>query len=124
MLCLMCLNMVTSKTSYWFSTHALERGLERIFEYEAPYSVEQIDKMREFLTKNVVWNQFTNSFVLDDYNIELVIINHAVVTLIVVESDNRHYKPVGEFLKTKNKTAIRLGRTRNGKNRYKRKSHD
>jgi|SaaInlStandDraft_4_1057021.scaffolds.fasta_scaffold02531_14 hypothetical protein len=116
--------MVTLNSRFGYSTHALERGLERVFEFEPPYSTEQLDHMREYLKKFVTWNQFTSKFVLDEYNIELVIVGNSVVTLIVVEDKGIPYKKVGEFMKANPKKTLRMGKTRNGKSRYKSKSHD
>ncbi len=104
---------------FGFSTHSLERGLERLMKYEAPYSEEQMELMRKFVLNTMEWNPFIERWVLPDYNAEVVVVDGSVVTIIIREKKEIERRPVTEFQSTMNKKCMRLGRTRNGKNKYK-----
>lgn len=116
--------MNKSKVELGYSTHALERGLERIMGLEPPYSSKQRTTIREFLDKSIVWNPFNNKWVLEDYGAELVIKDGSVVTLIIKEVYEHEHKPISEYQKTMSKKAKRLNKTRNSKSKYKQGDRD
>ena len=107
------------KESIGFSTHSLERGLERIMELEPPYSRKQKKMMAEFLKKNMTWHPIREIWVIEDYDAELVVDDDTVITLIIRKKSKTKYQKISVFQQTMGKKALRLDKKRNGKNKYK-----
>ena len=95
----------------WFgySTHSLERAIERIIGLDPPYSNEQLDNIKIFLQRNIEWHPFKMRWVIPDYNAELIIKNHSVVTVIIKEQNtSAQDKPITEYQKKYSKRYGRL----------------
>ena len=67
--------------------HCLDRGLERILEYEAPYTNKQRRMMEKYIRGRFTWNSIREVWVLPDYDAELVIESNKVVTLKVTDNN-------------------------------------
>ncbi len=111
--------MAKKTDKFGFSTHSLERGLERLFEYEAPYSETQMSMIEEFIIRNMEWNVFNERWTLPDFNAQLIVVDGSVVTLTVSERSINRHKKVSEYQKANSKKCSRMNRKRNDKNRYK-----
>jgi len=112
------MNSETDKFGY--STHALERGLERLMKIQPPYSKDQFRMIRKFMQKAKIWNPFKGRWVIEEHDAELVIENGTVVTVVTSENKKRSvYKPVSYFEKKFSKKCKQMGNARNNKNRYK-----
>ena len=116
--------MVVKTDGFGFSTHSLERGLERLLQLEAPYSEEQLNNMEELIRKNMTWSRFSSAWVLEDFNAELIIKEDSVVTIILRKDNPKLHRPVSEYQKTYPKKHLRMGRTRNQDNKYKKDSYE
>ena len=107
--------MIEEHEKFGFTDHALERGLERILNYEAPYTRKQMNNMKVLIVKSMQWHPFSKKWVLPDYEAELVIENGSVVTIILDSSKYRYHKPVSVFQQTHHKKFIKMGKMRNKK---------
>ena len=104
--------MAEKSDKFNFTAHSLERGLERIFQYEAPYSTEDMFRVKAFIVATMAWHPIKERWVLEDFKAELVIKNGKVVTIIINEDRNVYDKPVTELQKTNHKVYKRLGARR------------
>jgi len=106
---------LTKDYNFAFTAHALERGLERIFGIvEEHYQPEQYVNIKRFIINTMEWNGMNCKWVLHDYRLELVIVNHKVVS--IVPYDNMcGEKPVTEYMKKFSKKRKQQGTRRNTK---------
>ena len=68
-------------TDIGFSTHALERTLERALEIAAPYKVEQLAQAERWLRHSITWHPLQERWVLDGFDLFLVVEGTTVVTV-------------------------------------------
>ena len=101
--------MAEKSDRFGFTAHSLERGLERIFQYEAPYSVEDMFKIKAFIVATMTWHGIKERWVLEDFKAELVVTDGAVVTIIINKDRIVCDKPVTEIQKSHPKKFRRLG---------------
>ncbi len=107
------------KNKIGFSTHSLCRALERIFQYEAPYTDEQLGRAKVFVKKNMTWNLFRERWVVEEFNAELVVVDGSVVTIIIPREKPSLNKPLTAYQKTYSKKYKQLRSARNNKSKYK-----
>jgi len=100
-----------------FTTHSLERALERLFKYEAPYSEEDLLKVKDFIIKTMTWHSIRECWVLDDFKAELVVKGDSVVTLVIRGHEDVYDKPVTERQKKYSKKLKRQSSYRNAKSK-------
>ena len=110
--------MLTKDYHFSFTAHALERGLERIFNIDAPYSAKQLNKVKEFIVLNMEWNAISCKWVLDDYELELIIRNHTCITIVPYDNMGG-VKPVSDYMKKYSKKRKHQGNYRNSKSKDK-----
>ncbi len=85
-----------------FTAHALERGLERIMGLDAPYTQKQYDDIRSFIIKSIEYNPFTEKWVIEDFDVELAILEDGTVVSTVPITrpiPNVDKKPLTQFMK-------------------------
>ena len=88
-----------------FTEHSLARGLERIMNIEAPYTQKQYDDIRDFMIKSIEWNPFTEKWVLQDFGVELTLLEDGTVvtTAPITEPIKVTHKPLTEYQKAHTK---------------------
>ena len=64
-----------------FTTHAKERGLERMLEREGPYLHHELEDIEQLIRANMVKHPFDDKWILPDFDLELVTKNYIVVTV-------------------------------------------
>jgi hypothetical protein len=109
--------MAQMEDKFQFTAHSLERGLERLFKYEPPYSGEDMFKMKQFILNNMIWHIYKEKWVLEDFDAELVINDGSVVTLIIKNPFVINDKKISEYQKRYSKKCMRLGKVRNQKSK-------
>jgi len=117
--------MRKKEDSFRFSRHSLDRALERMLGEEKPFTKHQHKEIKKLITKSMTWNDLSCKWVLDDYKLEFYIQDDMVVSIIPyknkAEENYMGSKPVTDFQKQYSKKYCRLGRTRNGKNKDKKR---
>lgn len=99
-----------------FTTHALERGLERLFHYKKPYSKEQLKMIKEYLSKAMRFNELRGVWTIPDFNVDVVVVENKVVTVLSETFDeSKQYKPLTEYQKKNHKRYLRSIKARNRK---------
>lgn len=116
--------MDTSKpTATDFTAHSLERGLERIMGLEAPYTQKQYDDIRSFIIKSIEYNPFTNKWVIEEFGVELAIVeNGTVVSTVPITrpKPENNSKPLTQFMKEHRKKYEKNNKERNKKSKDRR----
>ncbi len=95
---------------FQFSAHALERGLERMFNIPPPYTSIQIKNIEILIRKTMEWNELSCKWVLDDYKLDLIIRDKKYcVTIKPYSSGPCGSSKVSHYIKESNK----LGKRKN-----------
>ena len=85
-----------------------------MLEIEAPYTIEQLMKMKKLLVKTIVWDGFNMRWVLEECRLYLIVRGNAVITILPFD-ETPDQKPVSEFAKKFGKKRERMGKRRNAK---------
>jgi len=93
-----------------FSEHSLQRGLERMLDIKAPYTQEQYHQVKKLITLNMEWSELECVWVLEGWNLVLVIKNDKCVTIAPKSIGYKHSKPVSLLQKSNHKLYMKLGR--------------
>ena len=101
---------MSKEDRFSFTAHALERGLERMLEIEAPYTKEQYFNIKKLITLNMIWSELESQWVLEDWDLLLVIKNEKCVSIVPRAAGYEYNKPVTELQKNNHKLYKKLGR--------------
>ncbi len=93
-----------------FTEHSLQRGLERMMEVEPPYNHDQYMNIKKLITLNMIWSELESCWVLEDWDLILVIKNEKCVSIVPRATGYEYNKPVTELQKSNHKLYIKLGR--------------
>ena len=91
-----------------FSQHSLLRGLERMLNKNKPYKPSDYVGIEKLIRISAVWNPLDEEYLLEDYDLVLVVKNNVVIT-VKPKFHPRQYGMVTEYDKENHKKNKQYG---------------